>query len=108
MGNDVELLRSQVLSIVNTLENPELLEENEDGEPSTAIDYICDALDIEYIVSSKKEFLGARILVCFGGPNVWINTKTDTVEGYWWGDECSMPYTDELGLHDAAEELFNC
>ena len=82
---------------------------NCDDEPMTAFDYLQDALDIEYIVASdKKTYLGARVLVAFGGPNIWINTRTKTVEGHWWGDSYAETYTDSIGLDEALEELFNC
>ena len=81
---------------------------NSDGEAMSAFDYLQDALDIEYIVSSKKEYLGARVLVAFGGPNIWVNTRTNTVEGYWWGDSASASFTDSIGLDGALSELFNC
>lgn len=81
---------------------------NDDGEPMSAYDYLQGALDIEYIVSSKKEFLGARVLVAFGGPNIWINTRTDTVEGYWWGESAFASFDDGIGLNDALEEIYQC
>ena len=81
---------------------------NDDGEELTAFDYLQDALDIEYIVNSKREYLGARVLVAFGGPNIWINTRTNTVEGYWWGDKATATFDDGLGLDEALNELFNC
>jgi hypothetical protein len=82
---------------------------NYDDEPMTAFDYLQDALDIEYIVNGKREVLGARILVAFGGPNIWINTRTKQVEGYWWGDKCIMSYDqDNIGLDDAIETLWSC
>jgi hypothetical protein len=80
--------------------------ENE-GEFS-AFEYLEDALDIEYIVSSKKEFLGARVLVAFGGPNIWINTRTNTVEGHWWGDKASATFVDNFGLNEVLEDMFYC
>lgn len=82
---------------------------NYDDEPMTAFDYLQDALDIEYIVASdRKTYLGARVLVAFGGPNIWINTRTQTVEGHWWADSYTEAYTDSIGLDEALEELFNC
>ena len=82
---------------------------NDDGDECSAFDYLQDALDIEYIVASdRKTLLGARVLVAFGGPNIWVNTRTNTVEGYWWGDSASATFTDSIGLQDALEELFNC
>jgi len=73
----------------------------------TGFDYICDALDIEYRVSNTRTFIGAHVLVAFGGPNIWINTQTDTVEGHWWGDSYSASYTDTMNIGDAAEELYS-
>lgn len=106
-------LQDHVNSIASNLTKPPLDEWNEgrdvenEGEFS-AFDYLQDALDIEYIVNSKREFLGARVLVAFGGPNIWVNTRTNTVEGHWWGDSASATFTDSIGLGDALEELFNC
>jgi hypothetical protein len=81
---------------------------NYEGESVTAFDYLQDALDIEYIVNSRKEYLGARVLVAFGGPNIWVDTRTGKVEGHWWGDSAYASFTDGIGLDDALSELFNC
>lgn len=106
-------LKSHVQSIADSLTNPPMDEWNEgrdidsEGEFS-AFDYLQDALDIEYIVNSKGEYLGARVLVAFGGPNIWVNTRTGTVEGAWWADRASASFTDTVGLDDALSELWAC
>ena len=81
---------------------------NNDGEAMSAFDYLQDALDIEYIVNSKGEYLGARVLVAFGGPNIWVNTRTGIVEGAWWSDRAEANFVDNIGLDDALSELWNC
>lgn len=82
---------------------------NEYDETGSVYDYLEDVLDIEYIVNSKGEYLGAKVLVAFGGPNIWINTRTKQVEGYWWVDSCIMSYSnDEMDLDGALSELWNC
>ena len=101
-------LSDHVKYIADKLSNGFDGETNSDGEPLSAFDYLQDALDIEYIVNSKKEYLGARVLVAFGGPNIWVNTRTKTIEGYWWGDKATASFDDGLGLDDALEELYNC
>lgn len=70
--------------------------------------YLSDALDIEYTVASdKRTMLGARILVAFGGPNIWIDTKRGEVEGYWGGDSATAHFTkDHMGVEMAASDLF--
>jgi hypothetical protein len=92
-------ITSQVRHIVNTLENPEdnycrdcecEQEATTEGEcpdcgeelgTMSGFDYLTDALDIEYIVNGSRELLGARVLVCFGGPNVWVDTRRGVVDG---------------------------
>ena len=101
-------VKDHVQSIAKTLSEGFGEELNQDGEAFSAFDYLQDALDIEYIVNSKREYLGARVLVAFGGPNIWVNTRTGTVEGHWWGDSATASFTDAIGLDDALSELFNC
>jgi hypothetical protein len=106
MSND---LKQHVQSIADTLSNGFADDElNYDGEPMSAFDYLQDALDIEYIVNSKGEYLGARVLVAFGGPNIWVNTRASTVEGAWWSDRADASFTDNIGLDDALSELWAC
>lgn len=52
----------------------------------TAVDYLEGVLDIVHYVSSDGTHLGAELLVAFGGPNIYVDTRHKTVEGFWWGD----------------------
>ena len=100
-------LLDRVQHIANTIESGEYETDNEEGP--NGFDYLEDVLDIQYIVSSEKKYLGARVLVAFGGPNIWINTQTKTVEGYWWDESAfASYYEDEIGIDEALEELWNC
>ena len=65
-----------------------------------------DALDIQYIINQDKTYRGARILVAFGGPNIWVNTQRGEVEGYWWGDDATAGFIDNMGLDDYLEEIY--
>ena len=100
-------LLEQVQSIANQIQTGSYETENEEGP--NGFDYLEDALDIQYITDSKKNYLGARVLVAFGGPNIWINTKEKTIEGYWWGQTEFSYYTeDNLDLDFCLEEIYNC
>lgn len=81
---------------------------NHDVEPMSAFDYLRDALDIEYIVNGKGEYLGARVLLAFGGPNIWVDTRRGIVEGAWWGEHATVSFQDNIGLDDALSELWAC
>ena len=104
-------LQTHVNQIAQDLSNPNQLEAwaVEDDNPDYSIlDYLNGALDIEYIVGSDGDYRGARILVAFGGPTIWINTRTNTVEGGWWQDSAHATFDDAIGLDETLEELFNC
>jgi hypothetical protein len=109
MTSDTESqLYGQCLSIVRAIESGEYDTETPEEERG-AFDFLSDVLDIEYTVDSKGLYLGARILVAFGGPNIWINTRTQTVEGRWWNERADAVYAnDTLGRDEALEELWNC
>lgn len=108
MSNTNQDLLNHVQDIARRISEADF-DRNDDGDECSAFDYLQDALDIEYIVASdRKTLLGARVLVAFGGPNIWVNTRTNTVEGHWWGDSASASFTDSIGLQDALEELYSC
>lgn len=70
-------------------------------------DYLSDVLDYRFTIDSSKRYLGAHILVAYGGMNIWINTMEKCIEGYWGGDEIKRYYNqDNLGICDYMEELY--
>lgn len=108
MSNNI---KANVEHIVKTIEQgfDGYMTDNEYDEIRDVYEYLEDVLDIEYIVNKNGDYLGSRILVAFGGPNIWINTRTKQVEGYWWGDSCVMSYSrDEMGIDEAVGELWAC
>ena len=64
--------------------------------------------DIEWITFNDHKYKAARLLVAGGGPNIWVNLQTGTVDGYWWGDTCKHRFEDNLGLDEYLEELHAC
>lgn len=101
-------LQDHVQQIADKLTNGFGDELNFDNQPLDAFDYLQDALDIEYIVNKDRNYLGARILVAFGGPNIWVNTRTKLVEGYWWGEYAKASFDDGIGLDEALNTLWSC
>ena len=79
----------------------------EDFQPD-AWDYIEDMLDINYVVARDGDYLGAQITVGWGGPNIYIHTRSCTVKGYWGSDQAQWGYLDNIGLDDVCEELYQC
>jgi len=81
---------------------------NNEYHDLSGFDYLEGVYDIQYIVTGDKQYLGARVLVAFGGPNIWVNTQTATVEGSWWVDKADAQFVDNIGLDEALEELWGC
>ena len=54
------------------------------------------AYDIRLTVDMDGTMYGARLMVAGGGPNIYINTLTGEVEGYWGVDECHIPIGYEI------------
>lgn len=105
---DQDMLQNHVNSIAKTLTDGFGDELNDDDEPFSAFDYLQDSLDIHWVLNNDRTYRGARVLVAFGGPNIWVDTNTGLVEGYWWGDYAKASFTDNIGLDDTLEELFSC
>ena len=77
-----------------TDEEREAAEEN--GEDCDLYSYFSDVLDIEYTISSRGDYLGARISVALGGPNIYIDTREGEVKGYWGTDRAERWIPSEI------------
>ena len=64
-----------------------------------------DVYNIEWITNQDHSYKAARLLVAGGGPNIWVNLQTDTVDGYWGSDKRSYGFVDNIGLDDYLQEL---
>ena len=71
------------------------IDDLDDLDEVNIYDYFEDRpLDIEYTINSDLEYVGARIMIAFGGPNIYINTNNKRVELYWWGDTAYAALSD--------------
>ncbi len=86
-----QMLLDNVLSTVEAIE---------DGE-----DILEYALDIEYSIDSRGNYLGAVITTATGGPHIEVNTRYDKVVGYWGTDKIERSYEDNADLHYFCEEF---
>lgn len=98
-----EALMKAVAGVVEVLE--ELDKHGSSGEYEDTWEFLQEGvLSIErYVLSGDREFLGARLLVSYGGPNIYIDTERSVVEGYWGGDKVSLEY-DSVSFNDTVQE----
>lgn len=82
----------------------------ETAEPVSLYEFFEDALDIEYICGSKKEYRSVRIMVACGGPNIYIDTAERAVKLYWWSERAEYMIDSEVcdEIDSIFEEYFNC
>lgn len=85
-------------------------EQLEEAEQLGVFDYFSDLLDIKYICDSNREVEDVKILIAYGGPNIWINTESMAVELYWCNESAQCEISSEAAdaLREFAIELFNC
>ena len=81
-------------------------EHDEDDEGTLASRFMDHVYDIEWITHQDHTYKAARLLVAGGGPNIWVNLQTGTVDGYWASDKCSWGFVDSIGLDDYLEEMY--
>ena len=77
----------------------------DDKDSRTASAWMEDVYDIEWITYQDGRYKAARLLVAGGGPNIWVNLQTNTVDGYWASDRFSWGFVDNLGLDEYLEEI---
>jgi len=79
-------------------------------EPKTptlddAHEFMNHVYNIEWITHQDHTYKAARLLVAGGGPNIWVNLQTNTVDGYWGSDKRSWSFQDNIGLDDHLREI---
>ena len=107
-----EQLRRMCKNIADGITNPVISnDEQEDGsveQHGGASEWMDHVYDIEWITNQDKTYKAARLLVAGGGPNIWVNLLTNTVDGYWGTDKCSWGFMDNIGLDDYLAEMYGC
>ena len=73
-------------------------------------DYFDDFYDIDYVIGSDKKYKACRVLVAYGGPNIYIDTWEKQVQLFWWSDTAIADIPDELcaAIDDFFEAIYNC
>ena len=67
--------------------------------------FIDGVYNIEWITHQDHSYKAARLLVAGGGPNIWVNLMTNTVDGYWGADKRSYGFVDNIGLDEYLQEI---
>ena len=81
-----------------------------DIEIATIGDYFSDFYDVDFVVGSDKHYKACRVLVAFGGPNIYINTWDEQVQLEWWSEKAIADIPEGLcmAIDEFFETLYNC
>ena len=81
-----------------------------DIEIATIGDYFDEFYDVDYIVNRDKKYKACRVLVAFGGPNIYIDTWRQEVQLEWWSDTATADIPEELcaQIDDFFQMLYEC
>ena len=79
-------------------------------EVATIGDYFDDFYDVDYVVGSDKKYKACRVLVAYGGPNIYIDTWDGKVQLEWWGEHAEAYIPDDLcgAIDEFFEMLYEC
>ena len=97
MTNTKEEMRRMMQGIRHDLElafEGEL--KNADGEPVDLWEYLADGLSLDYRVDPDKSPTACRVWLVLGGPNIWVDTETDSIHGAWGSDREEVYISSEL------------
>ena len=102
-----EQLERMVKNIADDISNPKISKDDgkEAIELQTAHEWMEDVYDIEWITHQNHSCKAARLLVAGGGPNIWVNLQTNSVDGYWASDKFSWGFQDNIGLDEYLQEM---
>lgn len=86
----------EMISLIEAGQN-----EEDEFERVTIYDYLADVLDVTYYTTGRDgEYLGVRLMLVCGGPNVYLDTYRRTLELYWGTEGATVDL-----LPDEADEV---
>lgn len=69
--------------------------------------WLNEQLSVQAIIFRPEgEFLGAEIICAYGGPSIYVDTRTSEVKGYWGSDTHIVQYADNNHINDRLEEIY--
>ena len=73
-------------------------------------DYFDDFYDVDYIIGSDKKYKACRVLVAFGGPNIYIDTWEKEVQLFRWSDTATADIPEDLCMviDEFFEAIYTC
>ena len=100
MTDSKKKLRRMCDSIAEDVEQGRAFGWDEEGDYLNAYSY-------SYVISSDKRYEHVRVMVAGGGPNIWIDTQDQEVQGFWGSYVYKKPIYNLDHVDDYFEEIWN-
>jgi len=75
--------------------NPEAISEDDELTEVSIYDYLDDNFGCWFLLDWDLEVIGGRIMVAFGGPNIYIDASAEEVQQYWGFSVEKTPLTSD-------------
>ena len=72
------------------------IEDYDDLYSLSVYSFFDDRFDTIYYFGEDGDMRGVRILIAFGGPNIYVDTYRKTVELFWWTETATVDLEQEL------------
>ena len=66
------------------------------------------AYSIKYIVDQQGNLEDVMIMLAGGGPNIWLDTHAQEVQGFWGSTKYTKPIYDYQYIIDYFDEQYQC
>lgn len=100
------ITEGEMISLIEAGKN-----EEDDFEQVTIYDYLADVLDATYYTAGRDgDYKGVRLLLAYGGPNVYLGTYFRTLELYWWTESATVDLlpNEAAEVDDMWREVYYC
>lgn len=70
--------------------------EDEDNDSSEEYYYFDENYNLDYIWRERYGLMGVRVMIAYGGPNIWVDSLNQEVIGYWGASEIHVPLPSDV------------
>lgn len=79
------------------------------GDNERFIDWVADVLDERYSLNGELRYIAVRLTLTCGGPNIYLDTDTGEIEGFWGTDHYAVPVSDDViaAVDEWYEDIFD-
>lgn len=107
----LEIFYKDLVKSYEAYENGEDDSYYEENEIQSLYNYVTDSYDVTYTKRLNGDFVCCSVCIALGGPNIYIDTDSNRLEGYW-GGQVEYLYFDDYNITETidaiVQEIVDC